>query len=99
MYAVVGFLLEHLRATDGGYLAHGRFYERPQLIVQLRCERHPGADVEQDVIDGIRYYGLRGMIDGQAVGYATSSAGALVNGKEHLDVRLYRLELDRSHER
>ena len=93
----MGYYLEPLH-TDGGTHIAQAFHVPPPLIVQVRCERHPEAALEQDVMDGIRDCGLRGMVDGQAVGYAISTE-IPIDRKRYIDVRLYRLDPQRTNER
>jgi hypothetical protein len=75
----VGYDLEPLHSGPSG-----PFYAQPTLIVQARCERHDGVDLEQDVINGIAEKGLRGMVEGKHVGFRTLP---------HVDNRLFDLQL------
>lgn len=94
----MGFTIEPLEAVADGYVAHGQFFNKPTLITQMRCERHHDQPVEQDVIAGVRFYGLRKMLDGEVVGYALGTEITGV-GTTRVDVRLYRLPDENGSER
>ncbi len=88
----MGFTIEPLEAVADGYVAHGQFYHKPTRITQMCCERHQKAAITDDVLKGIRYFGLRILLEPYTdIGY---EVGAEINrdGTPRIFVSLYDLQ-------
>ncbi len=65
----------------------------------MRCERHSQAAIDDDIIEGIGYYGLRKLLEPYGdIGYAV---GTEMNrdGTPRIDVRFYNLRSSQENER